>query len=511
MFNYYISVLDILKEQCEKYGDKIAVIEEKEDYTYLELNQVAMSVGTGIAKISRPHTPVVILMEKSFNCLATMYGALYSGCFYVPVDIKNPIERIRSILNVLGQPVIVTDKQHEFFQKDIEDMNLRTLYFEDLINSKVDTKLLNSIKKNIIDTDIMYIIFTSGSTGSPKGVTISNKSVIDYIHAFCTELEIENNEVWGNQAPFYTDFSLRDIFGALLCGGTLCIIPQKYFMSPKKLLSFIDEKRVTILSWVPTAYRIVWQFNGFKNIKPDTLRKFIFSGEVMPNNVFEYWKEAYPKATFIQCYGPTEATGAASYYFVNLNMKYEGNIPIGKAFRNSRFLLINSNFEEVSNCGEIGEICISGTCLAIGYYNNEEKTKESFVIFRDHRGYDHRIYRTGDLGYYNEDEDLVFVSRKDYQVKHCGKRIELGEIEAAANNLEMISACCCVKDEKLDEIVLFYEGQAESKEIMIGLKERLPRYMIPTKAIKKDRLPILSNGKLDRKTLWNIINKMNAD
>lgn len=506
MFKYYISVLDILEEQCTKISDRVAVIEEKEQFTYTQLLHVSECVGSGIAQVTSSLTPVVILLEKGFECLTTMYGALYSGCFYVPIDIKNPIERIRNILNVLGQPIIVTDKQHEHLENDIEDMKLSVFYYEDLAQTNVDDELLNYRRKHIIDTDIMYIIFTSGSTGNPKGVAISNKAVIDYIAAFSSELEIVDNEVWGNQAPFYTDFSLRDIFGALLCGGSLCIIPQKYFMSPKKLLSYIDEKKVTILSWVPTAYRIVWQFDGFKSIKPGTLHKFIFSGEVMPNNVFEYWRDAFPDATFIQCYGPTEATGAVSYHFVDSSIKYEGNIPIGKAFRNSRIFLVDTDYKEIINYGSVGEICISGTCLANGYYNNEEKTKESFIMFKDRRGYDHRIYCTGDLGFYNNDGDLVFVSRKDYQVKHCGKRIELGEIEAAASRIKMVNACCCVKEEESDEIVLFYEGQADSKEIMIGLKESLPRYMIPTKVIQKDRLPILSNGKMDRKTLWSIIN-----
>lgn len=507
MFKYYCSVLDILDEKCKENASKLAVVEENAEFTYSELYSDSERIGTGIAQTTKPRTPVIILLEKSYACLTVMYGTLYSGCFYVPVDIKNPLERIRSIINVLGKPVIVTDRQHECFQECIEDMNLTILYYEDLIKVNAEAELLGTRRRNIIDTDIMYIIFTSGSTGNPKGVAIPNKAVIDYIYAFNTELGIEENEVWGNQAPFYTDFSLRDIFGALYSGGTLCIIPQKYFMAPKKLLSFIDEKKVTILSWVPTAYRIVWQFDGLKSRKPTALKKFIFSGEVMPSQVYEYWKENYADATFIQCYGPTEATGASCYYYVDSKKTYTGNIPIGKAFTNTRIFLINSDNEEVVDCGNVGEIGISGSCLARGYYNDDEKTKESFIIFKDRQGCEHRVYRTGDLGYYDESSDLIFVSRKDYQVKHGGKRIELGEIEAAACNLECVDACCCVKDEELDELVLFFEGNADGKEVMVGLKESLPRYMIPTRILKEDRLPILSNGKLDRKSLWNVINK----
>ena len=274
-------------------------------------------------------------------------------------------------------------------------------------------------------------------------------------------------------------------------------------MTPKKLLSYLDDNNVTTIMWVPTAYRLVSQFNGLSKIRPKGLHKFVFSGESMPISVFKYWTNYYhiAECEYIQLYGPSEITGACTTY--HISKEYDNNevIPIGKPFRNTKILLIDEGGNVINQAGISGEIYVYGTCLAAGYYNNKEKTKENFVQNPLVTGYDSLIYKTGDLAKYDEDWNLIFISRKDYQIKHGGKRIELGEIEAAGHNSELINACCCVHIPQNDEIIMLYTGQAEERDIKKFLAEYVPKYMIPTKYIKLKELPMLPNGKLDRKQM----------
>ena len=185
-----------------------------------------------------------------------------------------------------------------------------------------------------------------------------------------------------------------------------------------------------------------------------------------------------PDAEFFNLYGPTEATGMSCYYHATHVFEEKEVIPIGRPFKNTQILLLNEQGEPVKD-GETGEICIHGTCLTHGYYNNPEKTAEVFTQNPLNPYFSDRIYHTGDLGRKNEAGDLIFVSRKDYQIKHMGHRIELGEIESDVDLIEGIKTCCCIFIQETKKIVLFYVGDIDKRALTVELKERLPRYMIP--------------------------------
>nr|WP_302168212.1 AMP-binding protein [uncultured Schaedlerella sp.] len=359
-----------------------------------------------------------------------------------------------------------------------------------------------------MDTDLMYILFTSGSTGTPKGVAVMHRSVIDYINALQKKVNLSCNDVIGNQAPFYTDMSLKDIYMSINAGATLCIIPQKYFLFPKKLLEYLEEKRVTFLMWVPTAYAIIYRLDGLSKIRPKYLKRFWFSGEAMSVSLYRYWKKYYPNGEYAQLYGPTEATGACTFYNITSDYKDEEIIPIGKPFENTGIFLLDENDKEIRNdmLNMIGEICVYGTCLSAGYYNNRRLTDETFVDNPLIKSYSSKIYRTGDLAKWDSDGNLIFITRKDYQIKHRGKRIELGEIENAVLLIKQIKSCCCIHNKRKDELVLFYTGEIDVKNLIDKLKKILPQYMIPMDCRNKKQLPILSNGKLDRKQMEKWIN-----
>ena len=265
-------------------------------------------------------------------------------------------------------------------------------------------------------------------------------------------------------------------------------------------MEFLNEHKINTVCWVVSALTMISSFKVFERIKPEYLTNIAFGSEVFPIKQLRLWREALPNARFTNLYGPTEATGMCCYYKVDREFELDESVPIGGPFRNTDILLLNGN-NELCKEGEEGEICVRGTSLTLGYYNNFEKTNEVFVQNPLNKIYPELIYRTGDIGKRNERGELLFVSRKDYQIKHMGHRIELGEIEVNVNNLNGIKTCCCVYDKEKDKIKLFYVGDPEVSEVITTLKDKLPRYMIPNKAEKLDVLPYTPNGKIDRKKL----------
>lgn len=431
----------------------------------------------------------------------------------MPMDVKAPLDRLHSIENILECSMILTS---ETDRKYLDCMGYKgeLLIYEELLQkfSRVseDTigQSLAGIRSKVLDTDLMYILFTSGSTGIPKGVAVMHRCLVDYVSAYQKAVGIRREDVIGNQTPFYADMSLKDIYMSLEAGATLCIIPQNYFMSPKKLLRYLEYHGVTFLAWVPTAYRIISQFDALEKIRPKSLKYFLFSGEVMPIAVYSYWLKHYPDGVYIQQYGSTEITGACTSFVVNREYSDGEIIPVGKPFDNTGIILLDESDREVSMQDTIhsGEICIYGTCLSSGYYNNPKKTAEVFVQHPLRTQIPLLMYRTGDLGKWDEDGNLIFLSRKDDQIKHGGRRIELGEIEAAAQRIPEIKACCCVHKRDRDILVLYYIGRLEGTKIMKLMQNILPKYMVPAVYQSMEKLPVLPNGKLDRKKMDNWAN-----
>jgi acyl-coenzyme A synthetase/AMP-(fatty) acid ligase len=223
---------------------------------------------------------------------------------------------------------------------------------------------------------------------------------------------------------------------------------------------------------------------------------------VFPIRQFNLWKQFVPGARYINLYGPTETTGMTCWYEVDREFGPDEAIPIGRPFCNREILLLDG--DKPAAPGEPGEICIRGTCLTLGYYGAFDKTAEVFVQNPLNPHYPELIYRTGDIARYNERGELVFVSRRDSQIKHMGQRIELGEIEMAAAAVEDVGGAGCIYDGEKKKIVLFFAGEADEAALSAALKDRLPRYMLPGLIMKLERLPVTDNGKLDRIALRRI-------
>jgi non-ribosomal peptide synthetase component F len=271
------------------------------------------------------------------------------------------------------------------------------------------------------------------------------------------------------------------------------------------LLEYIRDNRINTIFWVPSALIVVSKLKAFRNVDlTGILKRVLFCGEVMPNKQLNIWRKYLPDLTYANLYGPTEITDACTYYIVDREFADDEPLPIGIPMKNTDILVLNDEDKPVSG-DEVGELCVRGTSLAMGYYNNPEKTQAAFVQNPLNTAVPETIYRTGDLVKYNEYGEIIYLSRKDFQIKHLGHRIELGEIETAVSSFEEVTLCCCLYDEKRQKIVLFVDIDIDRDTVRNRLLSMIPEYMIPGKVIYMDDMPINANGKIDRVKLKELL------
>lgn len=495
------NILEYLEKTVKEVPDKTAYTDGKHGLTFAEVFRYSRAIGSYLSREGFYRESVVIYMKKSPEAVAAFYGAVYGRCFYVPFDEEMPEYRVSLILETLKPRLMIYDAYTE--KKLIKiGFSGRTLRFEDAVKTEIRDEKLAEIREASMDTDPIYIVFTSGSTGVPKGVAACHRSVLDYVENLSKVLGFNRETVFGNQSPLYFDACLKELYPTMMFGATTYLVPKSLFMFPVKLVEYLNENHINTVCWVVSALTMISSMGTFDKVVPKYLHTVAFGSEVFPIKQFNLWRHALPEAQFTNLYGPTECTGMSCYYRVNREFGPDDVIPIGRPFKNTEILLLNDE-DQPAGEGETGEICIRGTCVTLGYYRNPEKTKEVFVQNPLNDCYPELIYRTGDIGRYNEFGELVFVSRKDHQIKHMGHRIELGEIEVHVNQMAGIRMSCCVYDKEREKIVLFYVGDAEGKDIIKALKEKLPRYMIPNLVEKIEEMPFTANGKLNRMELKN--------
>lgn len=493
------SVLPWLDETAKRLPNKLALQDISGNITYQEYRSKSLAIAYKIVELNKGEMkkPVVVYLEKGKEVLVSFMGVAYSGCFYSPIDTEMPPSRVNKILEVLKPEIVITTNK---LKTNFEKFNFYGSYiiYEETICSEEDETAVKPYTEKIVDTDLLYVLFTSGSTGVPKGVSICHRSVIDYIDWVTETFNITQKDTFGNQAPFYFDNSILDIYSCMKTGATLNIIPKKLFFQPVPLLEYIKYNKINTIFWVPSALIVVSKLKAFRNVDlSDTLKRVLFCGEVMPNKQLNIWRKFLPNVTYANLYGPTEITDACTYYIVDREFSDDEPLPIGIPMSNTDILVLNDEDKLVTD-DEVGELCVRGTSLAMGYYNNPEKTRSAFVQNPLNKAVPEIIYRTGDLVRYNEYREIIYISRKDFQIKHLGHRIELGEIETAISSLEEVTLNCCLYDEKNQRIVLFVDAQVDRDYIKERIEKLVPEYMIPGKVIYLENMPINANGKIDR-------------
>ena len=489
-------------EYLENNKSNNLIVDKNGAISYEILLENSKKIGSFLVDKINKNDPVPVFMEKSKETLGPFLGILYAGGFYSLLNTSLPKSRLDQIMSVLEVNYLITDKENEemartyFADKEI-------YLYEDIINTKIDAEKLLNVRKNMVDVDPVYANFTSGSTGVPKGVLVSNRSIIDFIENFTTTFDFTDKDVIGNQAPFDFDVSVKDIYTALKTGATLVIIPKELFINPAKLIDCLIDNKVTSLTWAVSALCFITTFHGFDYKIPSCVKKVLFSGEVMPFKHLSLWMESLPDAMFVNLYGPTEITCNCTYHIIDKNKTYD-KIPIGEPFNNEEVFLIDESNKKIEQDNKKGEICIRGTALALGYYNNLEQTNKMFCQNPLHNKYLDMVYKTGDIGYY-ENDNLYFAGRKDFQIKHLGHRIELEEIDKRIGAIDGVKRAVTIYLKEKSKLCTFYIGDIDSKEIKHILKSDLPVYMMPGKLVKLDDLPLSKNGKIDRKKLEEYI------
>jgi amino acid adenylation domain-containing protein len=494
------NILEYLEHSAAMLPDKIAVLDPEKSATYEELLNNARRIGSFLLEQEAPRNPVAVFMDKSVEALTTFMGIVSAGCFYISINMDQPPSRIRQILETSNAGSIITLGGDTNVIVEAGYLG-KCFDYHHMIKHEINVNALERIRENFLDIDPLYCNFTSGSTGIPKGVLVSHRSVIDFMEYFPSLFHITEEDIIGNQAPFDFDVSVKDIYSTLKTGATMVIIPKKMFSIPTLLLDYLCEQKVTTLIWAVSALCLVSQLKGFTYKIPEQVNKVLFSGEAMPVKQLSIWQKYLPNARYVNLYGPTEITCNCTYYEINREFQADEKIPIGRPFPNEKVFLLDEDNKQVTTPGVNGELCVSGTALALGYYNNPEQTKRAFIQNPLNQNYLELIYRTGDLAFYNEDNDLCFAGRKDFQIKHMGHRIELEEIEMAINSFSPIERACCVFEEKRNRITAFYVGSMEGKELSEQMRKSLPTYMIPTAFRTLTEFPITPNGKIDRKKL----------
>lgn len=493
-------VLKYLNEIVKKVPDKTAYSDGTVSLTFREVYAQSRSVGSFLYKKGIYKKPVVVFMQRAPREIAAFFGVITGGDFYVPVDEEMPAGRIQLILDNVKSPLVICDETTAEKAKAFDLKGGEIVLYDDMIGTGIEDEALERIYRSAVDTDPIYIVFTSGSTGVPKGVAACHRSVIDYIEQLSEVLAFDGNTVFGSQTPLYFDACLKELYPTLKFGATTYLIPRSCFSFPVALVEYLNRYQINTICWVVSALTMVSAFDTFQTVKPEYLRTVAFGSEVFPIKQFRRWREALPEATFTNLYGPTECTGMCCYYRVEREFADDEAIPIGRPFENREVLLLTAD-GRLAGEGEEGEICVRGTALTLGYYNDPVRTAEAFVQNPLNTAYPELIYRTGDIGRRNEKDELVFVSRKDFQIKHMGHRIELGEIEVNVDMLPEIRMSACIYDTKKGKIVLYFVGDISEKELTAALKTKLPRYMLPNRIFRIENMPLTANGKIDRVTL----------
>lgn len=493
------SVLCRLNSVAKKYPDKTAFKDPDNSLTFGEFNNLTRSIGTCLANIAQPGSPVVVMSGRHVYTPACFLGAVRAGCFYAPMDGDMPVTRLNQILGVIKSDIMLVDKAHLETAQSLS-FDGKLVVMEDILNTPADDELLKSREESLICTSPLYVIFTSGSTGVPKGVITSHQSLMTYIDSVSKVLSIDDTDVFGNQSPLDYIAAIRDIYLPISFGASTFIIPKNEFAVPTQLFDTLNREKVTALCWSVAGVELPAKLGAFDVSKPEYLKKLCFSGSVMPCKYLKIWQDNLPDVLYVNQYGPTEATASCTYYVVTEKVDDDTVLPIGKPYDNYRIFLLNEDNTPTEQ-GKTGEICVSGPILALGYYSNADYTEKSFVQNPLNPNYRELIYKTGDLGSFNSDGLLEFHGRKDRQIKHLGHRIELGEIEEAAKKIDGVLDCCSLYNKPKEHLYLFYTGEATSKDIVINFRKNMPAFMVPRKLVNLDELPKLPNGKIDMQTL----------
>ncbi|WBW99495.1 non-ribosomal peptide synthetase [Oceanirhabdus sp. W0125-5] len=493
------STIDELFEvQTKRTPENIAVVFGNKHLTYRELNERSNQVARILVEKGIESEKIVgILVEQSIEMIVGIMGILKAGGAYLPIDPNYPDERINYIIKDSKVNVILTDDEENKFS-NLSDIITVNLLNKDILN--IENSNLNIKNK---PSDMAYIIYTSGSTGRPKGVVVEHRNVVSLMENNKYLFDFTSDDIWTMFHSFCFDFSVWEMYGALLNGGKLIVVPKAIAQDTQEYLKLLKKEEVTVLNQTPTAfYNLLEEEMKFEN-RELKIRYVIFGGEALKPLKLKQWKEKYSDIKLINMYGITETTVHVTYKEIT-SKEIENNISnIGSPIKTLVGYVMN---EELKLCpiGVVGELCVGGLGVARGYLNREDLTNVKFV--RNPYKPDERLYRSGDLVKMLESGDMVYVGRADHQVKIRGHRIEVGEIETILLKYEEIKEVVVIVKENMSQskylcAYIVTDKDIKSTELRNYMRLHLPEYMVPSFFIKLQNIPITANGKVNIKKL----------
>ncbi|ODG96161.1 non-ribosomal peptide synthetase [Nostoc sp. KVJ20] len=495
----HLCIHQLFETQVEKTPDNISVVFNKEQLTYQELNHRANQLAHYL-RILGVDTEVLvgICVERSWEMVVGSLGILKAGGAYVPLDPTYPKERLAFMLSDSQVQVLLTQQK---FVEEFSESGVKTVCLDKDWES-IDRQSQDNPTSDVTAENLAYVIYTSGSTGTPKGVAITHRAVNRLVcNTNYVQLEPSDRMAQASNTSF--DAATFEIWGSLLHGATLVVIPQNIVLSPQHFAAYIREEGISVL-FLTTAL-----FNHLANVVPQAfkdLRHLLFGGEAVdPKSVKAVLRNGAPQR-LLHVYGPTESTTFACWYLVQDVPEGAKNLPIGRPISNTQIYILNSKLQPVP-IGTPGELYIGGDGSARGYLNRPELTEEKFIPSPFEEAGGRRLYKTGDLARFLPDGNIEFLGRVDNQVKIRGFRIELGEIEALLTQHSDVQQAVVIAredipgDKRLVAYVVLNQKLDSASTLKHFLQEKLPHYMVPAVFVILDSLPLTPNGKVDRRNL----------
>jgi amino acid adenylation domain-containing protein len=500
------SLVTLFEETAQQRADKVAILCGADQLTYAELNAEANRIAHQLLQLGLPRQSIVaIWLDRSNGMIAAMLGVLKAGHIYLPLEATYPEARIAQTLEDALPAVLIT---HPALASTLP---LQTAYllFPALHMAAPE---INPILATT-QSDVAYLMYTSGSTGKPKAVRVTHTNVLRLIDNTRDFFAFDVRDVWTMFHSFAFDFSVWEIWGPLLTGAKLVIVPFETTRSPEDFYRLLVTERVTVLNHTPSAFALLNHVEEQGMLLPLSLRLVIFGGEALKFSSLRSWfaRHGDARPRLVNCYGITETTVHVTMRPVTqADAEREQDSLIGEPIADLQIHLLDPAGLRVPE-GEPGEICVSGAGVSLGYLNRPQLTAERFVSdpFTDpHTNPRRLMYRSGDLARRRADGELVYIGRRDEQVKISGFRVELGEVEAAVAQFPGVTQSCVIPHTEgsgRTQLAAFFVEDGRTPiaipQLAHFLARQLPAQMLPAFYTRLTHLPLTPNGKVDRRAL----------
>lgn len=500
----FSNMLEYLEHTAARVPEKVAFYDGQISYTFAQLHAAARRIGSCFLETVPEEGPVALLLDaRSALNAPAVFGVLYAGRAYAPLDVSQPSERLFLILSRLRPAAVLADAKGMQAIKGWQGAAVLSL--DRAVQTPENPEALQAVRQKATENDPVSILFTSGSTGIPKGSVQTHFSYLHWTEATIEKYGLKEDAVFANQSPFFYANSILELFPPVALGATVYLLPAGVLAFPKKLIQALNEQKITLLCMTPSSFISVAHTGALTANSLPGLKWGIMCGEAMPWPPLKTWMDAAPNASWWHFYGSTEMFAVA---VGKIDRAYQpgDRLPVGKPFDQVRILFLDEERKAVP-AGQPGEMAVSSPWIAAGYYNDPERTAAAFAADPLNEGGQERFYYSGDTGYLTDDGQLMVLGRKDRQIKHRGYRMELGDVDAALAAVPGFREGCALYDGDSGRVFCFYTGSLTEKELLGELKKRLPRYMLPDEIIRLDAMPHTATMKRDDGRLRALMKK----